>query len=129
MNNKGHLTLDGLHQIINIKASMNLGLKNKFKQEFSQITPVERQILCTNHIPNPNWFSGFTTGEGNFQVWTSKLKSKQVGYQVQLMFRICQHVRDLKLMELLINYLGAGKLYKNSREPFVTLTKYINLQK
>jgi hypothetical protein len=54
MNNNGHLTLDGLYQIINIKASMNYGLKKIFKKEFSQITPVERPIICTNNIPNPN---------------------------------------------------------------------------
>jgi len=40
------------------------------------------------------------------------------------MFRIGQHEKDIKLMELLIKFLSAGKLYKNSREPFVTLTIY-----
>jgi hypothetical protein len=38
------------------------------------------------------------------------------------MFRIGQHEREIKLMELLTKYLSAGKLYKNTREPFVTLT-------
>jgi hypothetical protein len=38
------------------------------------------------------------------------------------MFRIGQHERDIKLMELLTKYLSAGKLY--IREPFVTLTIY-----
>ena len=124
MNNNGHLTLDGLYQIINIKASMNFSLKNIIKKEFSQFTPVERQIICTNSIPNPNWLSGFTTGEGNFQVWIAESKSNKVGYQVQLMFRIGQHKRDIKLIELLTKYLAAGKLYKVSREPFVSLTIY-----
>jgi hypothetical protein len=54
MNNNGHLTIEGLYQIINIKASMNFGLKNKFKKEFNHITPVERQIIFNNNIPNPN---------------------------------------------------------------------------
>jgi LAGLIDADG endonuclease len=40
------------------------------------------------------------------------------------MFRIGQHERDIKLMEILIKYLSAGKLYKNSNEPFVNLTIY-----
>jgi len=124
MNNNSHLTLDGLYQIINIKASMNFSLKNIIKKEFSQFTPVERQIICTNSIPNPNWLSGFTTGEGNFQVWIAESKSNKVGYQVQLMFRIGQHKRDIKLIELLTKYLAAGKLYKVSREPFVSLTIY-----
>src|ERR1700739_566595 len=40
------------------------------------------------------------------------------------MFRIGQHEKDKKLMELLIKYLSAGKLYKNSKEPFINLTIY-----
>jgi hypothetical protein len=124
MNNNGHLTLDGLYKIINIKASMNFGIKNNLKKEFNKITPVERQIIYTNNIPNPNWLSGFITGEGNFQVWIGDSKSHKLKYQVQLMFRIGQHEKDKKLMELLIKYLSAGKLYKNSKEPFVNLTIY-----
>ena len=124
MNNNSHLTLEGLYQIINIKASMGR-LKNKIKKEFiPALRPVERPIIYTNNIPNPNWLSGFTTGEGNFQVWIAESKSNKVGYQVTLMFRIGQYgpKGDLKLMELLTKYLSAGKLHKNSREPFVTLT-------
>jgi hypothetical protein len=32
MNNKAHLSLEGIYQIINIKASMNLGLSDFFKK-------------------------------------------------------------------------------------------------
>ena len=34
MNNKAHLTLEGLNRIVNIKAFMNLGLSDKLKAEF-----------------------------------------------------------------------------------------------
>ena len=34
INEKAHLTIEGLHQIINIKASMNLGLSEFLKYEF-----------------------------------------------------------------------------------------------
>jgi hypothetical protein len=34
MNNKIHLSFEGLQQIINIKASMNLGLSDLLKSEF-----------------------------------------------------------------------------------------------
>jgi len=57
MNYNGHLTIEGLYQIINIKASMNL--KNKLKKEFTQITP--RQIICNNNITNPNWQLKFSS--------------------------------------------------------------------
>ena len=39
MSNKVHLTIEGLNQIVNIKASMNLGLSDKLKSEFAGYTP------------------------------------------------------------------------------------------
>jgi len=42
MNNNGHLTLNGLYQIINLKASMNFGIKNNLKKEFNKTISVER---------------------------------------------------------------------------------------
>jgi hypothetical protein len=53
-NNKEHLKKEGLQQIINIKASMNLGLSDLLKSEFSQFTSVERQFINTENIPDPN---------------------------------------------------------------------------
>jgi len=42
-------------------------------------------------------------------------KSKnKLGYRTRLRFRITQHERDIKLMELLIQYLGTGKIEKTS---------------
>lgn len=54
MNSKTHLTIEGLHQIINIKASMNLGLSDFIKSEFNDFYPVERPIITTKNIPDPN---------------------------------------------------------------------------
>jgi hypothetical protein len=54
MKNKEHLSIEGLHKIINIKASINFGLSNKLKSDFSLITPVVRPIILTTNIPDPN---------------------------------------------------------------------------
>ena len=54
MNNKAHLTIEGIHQIINIKASMNLGLSDFLKSEFNGFNPVERPVIITKNIPDPN---------------------------------------------------------------------------
>jgi hypothetical protein len=51
---KEHLTIDGLNQIVNIKASMNKGLSNIIKSNFSKIIPVERLTINTENIPDPN---------------------------------------------------------------------------
>ena len=34
MNHKKHLTLEGLQEIVNIRASMNLGLSDELKKRF-----------------------------------------------------------------------------------------------
>ena len=123
MNTKAHLSLEGLKQIINIKASMNLGLSETLKSEFNNIISVDRPIILTKNIPNPNWLSGFVTGEGNFYVNIQKSKSN-LGSKINLRFQISQHERDLKLIDLLIKYLGSGKIYKGSKNRVVSLTIY-----
>jgi hypothetical protein len=117
MSTGAHLSGDGLQQIINIKASINSSdlIKSEFK-----INPVERSIIQSTNIPDPNWVSGFVSGEANFDVGIKKSKNI-IGYQVYLKLRISQHERDLKLMILLINYLGAGRIENDSRNPVVYL--------
>lgn len=122
MNNKAQLTLEGLNQIVNIKASMNLCLSDFLKSEFNDFTPVERQVINTENIPDPNWIAGFVSGEGNFDVRITKQPTNKIGSRVQLRFRISQHERDIKLMENLIKYLGSGKIYKYPGKPAVVLT-------
>jgi len=53
--NKSHLTMEGLNQIVNIKASMNLGLSDMLKLEFAGYTPIERPVInYDNVILDPN---------------------------------------------------------------------------
>ena len=120
MNSKAHLTNEGLHQIINNKASMNLGLSEFLKSEFKNFNPVPRAIINTKHIPDPNWIAGFVTGEGCFDINIPKSTNK-IGYRVQLRFRITQHLRDLELMECLIKYLVSGQIYKYPNKQAVSL--------
>jgi hypothetical protein len=51
--NKKHLTIEGLYQIINIKASMNLGLSKVIRSNFIKINPVNKMIINTKNIPDP----------------------------------------------------------------------------
>ena len=120
MNTKAHHSIEGLHQIINIKASMNSGLSKIQKSEFTNIIPVFRPMIQTENIPNPYWLTGFVNGEGTFDVKLYRSKNKS-GYTVQLRFRIPQHERDTKLIELLVKYLGYGKIEKHNKYPAVCL--------
>jgi LAGLIDADG endonuclease/NADH-Ubiquinone oxidoreductase (complex I), chain 5 N-terminus len=120
--NKAHLTVQGLKKIVNIKASMNLGLSDTLKSEFAGYTPVERpEINYDNVILNSDWISGFISAEGNFDVRIPSTNSK-LGYRVQLRFRISQHSRDFILMEKIVEYLGSGKIYKYAGKSAVSLS-------
>nr|YP_010455114.1 hypothetical protein NYK79_mgp34 [Porodaedalea mongolica]UUA03956.1 hypothetical protein [Porodaedalea mongolica]WCF76722.1 LAGLIDADG homing endonuclease [Porodaedalea mongolica] len=69
---KVHLTDVGLLQIINIRASMNLGLSDLQKSEFINYKPVPRPVINYTEIPNPNWIAGFSSAEGCFLVSLSR---------------------------------------------------------
>ena len=121
VNNKAHLTVQGIKDIVNIKASMNLGLSDMLKSEFAEYTPVERPIInYDNVILNPHWISGFVSAEGNFDVRIPSTNSK-LGYRVQLRFRITQHSRDFTLMQKIVEYLGSGNIYKYAGKSAVSL--------
>jgi LAGLIDADG endonuclease len=119
--NKQHLNIEGLLQIINIKATMNLGLSDIVKSNFNNIIPVNRPIINTTIIPDPQWVAGFVCGEGNFGVKIKKSKKNKIGYQIQLIFILSQHHRDIKLMEILKKYFGSGTVRKDPRHPAVYL--------
>jgi LAGLIDADG endonuclease len=79
---------------------------------------LQRGIIQSNIIPDPHWISGFVSGEGNLDVGIKKSKNI-IGYQVYLRLRISQHARDAKLIELIMNYFGTGRLERDSRKPVI----------
>lgn len=56
----------GLQEIVNLKASLNLGLSDKLKERFPNCLPVSRPKIKFEGIPDPNWLSGFAEGEACF---------------------------------------------------------------
>jgi hypothetical protein len=40
-----HLTIEGIHKIVSIRASMNNGLSKALVEAFPNITPVERPLV------------------------------------------------------------------------------------
>jgi len=66
--------------------------------------------------------AGFVSGDGNFDVRVINSSKNKTGYQVYLRFRISQHEKDIKLMELLIKKFGSGTIEKNSKDQVVNLT-------
>lgn len=119
--NKEHLTEEGLNKIASLKASMNKGLSDSLKDSFSDITVSQRPLVEQEKNFDPNWLAGFTSGEGCFFVDMYKAKTKS-GYITRLKFILTQHSRDIELMRSLVNYLGCGVIYADSKKPIVNIT-------
>lgn len=116
--NKEHLTPEGLKKIIAIKASLNLGLGDELKTAFPDITPNKRPLISGEKVKDKDWLAGFTSGEGCFYVSIKKSKSSRIGFQVLLFFEISQHSRDKQLLVSIIDFFGCGKIYKKNKEVY-----------
>lgn len=106
--NKEHLNLKGFKNVLSIRASMNLGLSDNLKEAFPGIIPVDRPEVLNDKSLQPEWLSGFISGEGCFFINLSKSASNLIGYKVSLLFAITQHARDTELLEGIKEYLGCG---------------------
>lgn len=91
---------------------MNLGLSIELREAFPEIQPVQLPLVCSKKITDPEWIAGFTTAEGCFFVQIRK-RSDRSGYNIQLILKITQHVRDELLMRSLIEYFDCGNVYKD----------------
>lgn len=108
VNNKEHLTEEGLKKIVNIKVSMNKGLSDELRAVFPNVKPVSRPVVVYQTIKDPNWLAGFVSGEGSFLISIFK-SNTQTGFAVRLIFKLTQHSRDTDLMKSLVDYLNCGR--------------------
>lgn len=109
-----HLKEEGLQLIINIRASLNLGLSEALKAAFPDTIPVVRPNISSSEIPHPEWMAGFTTGEGCFSIKITKGRNK-AGVGVSLIFQVSQHIavaRDKKLLKSFVTYFKCGHYVK-----------------
>lgn len=97
---------------------MNLGLSVLQKSFFINYKPVPRPIINYTEILNPNWIAGFSSGEGCFLVSISKSQTK-TSHIINLIFKISQHRRDKKLLELIAKYLNCGTINTHSENAYV----------
>ena len=127
MRRKEHLTLEGLRQIIAIKAAMNLGLSEKLQLAFPDVVPVERCKVEPSQTIDPNWLAGFTSAEGCFFIVITSNKTHSIGFQVLLVFIVTQHSRDENLIRRIRAYLNCGQVYKNRDAFDYRVTKFIDI--
>jgi hypothetical protein len=122
--NKSHLTMEGLLKLVSIKASLNWGLSDKFIEAFPNIIPTVRPEVKFSEIQDIHWFVGFVEGEGCFMVVTQKSESKERWHYIGLRFSITQHQRDLDLVKGFIDYLGCGGYYLARKEVNFIISKF-----
>jgi len=126
INNKVHLTMEGLRKIVVVRASMNWGLSNQLEAAFPNITPAQKPLVRNLPIPDTNWLAGFASAEGSFHVKFLKSKTK-LGEAVILCFKLTQHSRDEQLMKRLIEYLDCGNIYRHKELIDFQVTKFSDL--
>ena len=123
--NKKHLNEEGLQEIINIRACLNLGLSHVLKESFPNTTPVLRPLVNNKKIPDPQWVAGFVSGEGCFFVKITKDRNiAEVG--VQILFQVSQHERDIELLKSFIYFFNCGSYVQspNRKWGYYVCTKF-----
>jgi hypothetical protein len=120
--NKSHLTQEGLQKIVALKGILNTGFLSKdLKAAFSDLCLVEKQpelASASSKITDSGWLAGFTSAEGSFLVRTPNCPSRTLGVKVQLEFNLTQHMRDEQLMKDIAKFFNCGSVYLN-RESYV----------
>ena len=126
-----HLTLEGIQEIVNIKASINLGLTENLNKAFSNTIPVAIPVVENLTSLDPNWVAGFVyfpyyplwglsplgirvKGEGCFFIGKHKIE-KTPGWKVSTFFLISQHKCDEALLRSFIHYFNCGSYYSHSK--------------
>ena len=104
-----HLTIEGFNKIISIRASMNKGLPEVLKKDFSNIMGRKISLVTLPDKLDPNWVAGFSEAEGCFFVKLVKNNTKKK-YQVILGYQITQHSRDTLLIEKFTTFFNCGRL-------------------
>lgn len=120
--NKEHLNQKGLEEIVAIKASLNLGLSSLLKQHFPHIFPITKPEVSTQSIPNSNWLTGFTEGDGCFYIRKQLAPKSSLGVRFGLTFELSQDSRDMELFVLIQKYLNCGKVTLKRSDTVCVLT-------
>lgn len=126
INQKKHLTTEGLYEIVAIKASINLGLSEELNSAFPGIVPIGRPLTKGLAKIDPNWIAGFASGDGSFIIFIYNTLTK-LGKTVRLEFQITQHIRDEELMNSLVEYFGVGNIFKDREVINFRVTKFKDL--
>ncbi len=119
-----HLTEKGLLNIINLKASLNKGLSGKLREQFPGVENT-RVAFNFEGIPDPYWVTGFTSGDGSFNIKTTESRQGKV----QLRYAVTLHIREKEVILGLAKYFSTFKdidlIPENPSTEDITAVKYV----
>lgn len=102
--NKDHLTEKGLKRIMALSGSSNRGYSKRVKEAFPNLEPAEKLIYEFKQISDPNWLSGFVSGDGSFNITITEGSTK-IGERVRIRFEIGLHKKETELIIGIAKYL------------------------
>lgn len=81
------------------------------------MAPLPRPLVQNQRIEDPNWLSGFADAEWCFLLNIQGSTGHKLKERVRYRFTITQHDRDSHLLDLLVRYMGCGKINSNADSP------------
>lgn len=108
MLNKDHLNLTGFLTILTYYASLNRGMSKNVLKHYPDIIPYVKPVVSLPDNLNPDWVSGFSSGDGGFSIYVKPVKDYSLGEKVYYRFHIAQHSKDVELLNLFIKFFGCG---------------------
>ena len=131
---KEHFTEEGLIKIVGIRSTLNLGLTPVLKEAFPKVIPVNRPLVKLAETIDPNWLTGFISGEGCFFISISKDVTKRTGFSVNSWFILGQHSLipatqgyDKELIVKLKDYLSCGNLRIEKSMVLLRVSKFLDI--
>lgn len=128
LNNKLHTNVDGFLKLLSLINNLNNPLSDSLLEKLAPLGKIPKvdlelysaESLNLNNRLNPWWISGgvAATGEGSFSYFTRK-RENAAGNAVKdytLAFDIGQKSDNLYVLNLIVNTLGMGKVYTETRE-------------
>ncbi len=98
---------------VEIKSSLNKGLSEKLKNNFYIVSQRSRLEFKFEGIPNSYWIAGFVSGDGSFNIKTTKVRFGKV----QLRFAVHLHIREDEVIK------GLAKFFKLEDNKYIYYTK------
>lgn len=106
----GHLTLNGLMEILSFKSALNNGLSDKLLKAFPNVLLLKAPDYKFKAIPHPMWVAGFTSGDGSFYIKINKVITGKV--YTGLIYGITLHIKEKDLLIGLVAYFKSFLIEK-----------------